>query len=215
MIHFGKQMEFDVLNEKELKALRYIRNALVHENHSPSVRQLCEEFGYRSPRSAFLLINQLIEKRWLSRRADGSLRLLRDLQTNVSHARTVDVPLVGAVPCGAPMLAEENIEAHIPVSENLARPGAKYFLLRAQGNSMDRSDINDGDLLLVRQQPTATDGDKVVALINDEATVKEFHRGGNAVVLKPRSSDQKHKPIILTEDFTIQGVVVSVLPSIT
>lgn len=215
VIHSGKHMEFDVLNVKELKALRYIRNALVHDNHSPSVRQLCEEFGYRSPRSAFLLINQLIEKRWLSRRADGSLQLLRDLESNVSHARTVNVPLVGAIPCGTPMLAEENIEAHIPVSEQLARPGAKYFLLRAQGNSMDRAGINEGDLLLVRQQPTAAEGDKVVALINDEATVKEFHRGVNAVVLKPKSSDKNHKPIILTDDFIIQGVVVSVLPSKT
>jgi len=206
-------MKFDVLTEKETEVLRHVRNALVHDNHSPSIRQLCEKLGYRSPRSAFLIINRLIEKHWLNRRADGSLQVLRDLQTNAAHARTVEVPLVGTVPCGGPMLAEENIEAHIPVSETLARPGGKYFLLRADGNSMDRAGINDGDLLLVRQQPTAGEGDKVVALINDEATVKEFHRGVNAVVLKPNSSDKKHKPIILTDDFLIQGVVVSVLPS--
>jgi repressor LexA len=111
------------------------------------------------------------------------------------------------------MLAEENIEAWIPVSVNLARPGGKYYLLRAHGDSMDKAGIRDGDLLLVRQQPQADNGNKIVALINDEATVKEFHREKNVVVLKPRSKNRRHKPIVLTEDFLIQGVVVSTLPS--
>ena len=206
-------MDQKPLTEKEMEALRHLRNALVHEGHSPSVRDLCAKMGYRSPRSAFLILNSLIEKGWVNRRPGGDLQLKRDLRVDHSHERTINVPLVGSVPCGTPMLAEENIEAHIPVSVSLARPGAKYFLLRAQGDSMNKAGIQNGDILLIRQQQSAENGDRVVALVDDDATVKEFRREKDVIVLKPQSSNNRHKPIVLTEDFIIQGVVVSVLPS--
>jgi repressor LexA len=101
----------------------------------------------------------------------------------------------------------------IPVSQRLARPGAIYFLLRAVGNSMDLAGIGDGDLVLVRQQPVANEGDRVVALIDDEATIKEFRRRGNTIILAPRSSDKSHKPIILERDFMIQGLVIETIPN--
>src|SRR6266700_4566862 len=110
--------------EKEMQALRYLRNAIVHEGYSPSVRDLARKLGYKSPRSAFLIIEQLIERGWLRRKPDGGLRVWSDLAEQEDHARTVDVPLVGRVPCGAPLLAEENIEAYIPVSRSLARAGS-------------------------------------------------------------------------------------------
>jgi repressor LexA len=201
------------LNEMELRVLRQVRNALVHDGRSPSVREVAKALGYSSPRSAFLLINSLIGKGLLRRRDDGRLQLRRDLAEAEDHARTVEVPLVGSVACGAPLLAEENIETFIPVSKSLARPGAKHFILRASGDSMDQAGIHDGDLLLVRQQSVAEEGDKVVALIDDNATVKEFRRGKGAVVLQPRSKNKEHKPILLTENFVVQGVVVSVLPA--
>jgi repressor LexA len=78
---------------------------------------------------------------------------------------------------------------------------------------MNDAGIDDGDLLLVRQQETADDGQKVVALINDEATVKILEKGNGVVILRPKSKDKSHKPIILTNNCTIQGVVVAVLPS--
>lgn len=205
-------MKKQLLTEKELAALRYLRNAIVHEGHSPSVRELAEELGYNSPRSAFLLLQRLIDGGWLKRKEGGGLQLRKDLPEARDHARTTEIPLVGNVACGAPLLAEQNVEAYIPVSSNLARPGAKYFLLRAVGDSMNRAAINDGDLVLVRRQPSADNGDRVVALINDEATIKEFRREKDVVVLKPKSVNTKHKPIILTDNFVIQGVVVSVLP---
>jgi repressor LexA len=201
-------------NEKEMQAIRFLRNAIVHEGYSPSVRDLARELGYKSPRTAFLILESLIERGWLRRKADGDLQLRKDLADAEDHARTVEIPLVGTVPCGAPLLAEENVEALIPVSIRLARPGSKYFLLRAKGDSMDAAGISDRDLLLVRQQPTAENGDKVVALIDDEATVKEFHREKGVLILKPRSSNKEHKPIVLSEQFLIQGVVVSTLPKI-
>ena len=128
-----------------------------------------------------------------------------------SHAKTVNVPLVGSVPCGTPVFAEENIEGVFPVSTKLARKPHRYFLLRAIGDSMNQKGIQDGNLVLVRQQQSAENGDRVVALIDEEATIKEFHRTSNAIILRPRSTNKRHHPIILTDDFQVLGVVQTVI----
>jgi repressor LexA len=130
-----------------------------------------------------------------------------DLPDSDSHAQTVNVPLVGSAPCGTPVFAEENIECMYPVSTALARKPHRYFLLRAMGDSMNEKGIQDGNLVLVQQQPTAENGDTVVAVIDGEATIKEFHRQAQAVVLKPKSSNKRQRPIILTSHFLILGVV--------
>jgi repressor LexA len=201
----------ELLNPIDAKAFRFIRNQLVHFNRSPSIREIQIELKYRSPRSAAVVVERLINSGWLARRADGKLRVLREVLSTRSHAQTILVPLVGTAACGAPLLAEENIEAEIPVTTDLAKPGHRYFLLRAKGNSMDQAAIADGDLVLVRQQNIAENGQIVVALIDDEATIKELHRTQTAVVLKPRSSSSEHQPIILTRDFQIQGIVVTAI----
>ena len=113
---------------------------------------------------------------------------------------TVNVPVVGKVACGSPTLAEENIEQFIPVSTSLAAGSGTYFILKAKGDSMNLAGINDGDYVLIRQQSSARPGDMVVALINEEATIKEFVPQGNVVVLKPHSNNKEHKPIILSRD---------------
>jgi len=79
---------------------------------------------------------------------------------------------------------------------------------------MNKAGINDGDLVLVRQQATASNGERVVALVDHEATIKHFHREGNIVVLRPNSTEQRHKPIILSDTFLIQGVVISTFPNV-
>lgn len=206
-------MKTKTLSKKELETIRLIRNSLIHTGQAPSVRKLMASLGYRSPRSASVIINELINKGFLSRKDNGKLKLIRDLENSSTRAKTVNVPLVGEVACGAPMLAEENFEAMIPVSVNLARPPHKYFLLRARGDSMNEKGINDGDLALVRQQQAAETGDSVVALIDDEATIKELQVLDSVIVLKPKSTNKKHKPIVLDRDFIIQGVVVNTIPS--
>lgn len=203
------------LKEKELEAFRYIRNAIVHGGFSPSVRDLRDELGYKSPRSALLLLNSLIERGWIKRNNQGDLLVRKDLEEQEDHARTVELPLVGAVSCGSPILAEENVEAYIPVSRSIVSSGDNYFLLRATGDSMDQAGIQNGDILLVKQQNHANNGEKVVALIDDEATVKEFSKDNGFVVLKPRSSNKEHKPIIVSDNFSIQGVIVATLPDLT
>jgi repressor LexA len=200
----------DQLNDKDKKAYSLIRNRLLQEGRKPTLQEINDVTGRKSPRSASLVIERLVRLGFL--RKYGSNYKLTDKRTDSGSISTVNVPLVGYVSCGLPILANENIEAYFPVSTKLAPPGAKYFLLRANGDSMNKVGINDGDLVLVKQQTTANNGENIVALVNDEATVKEYHHKGNFVTLIPRSTNLKHKPIILTEEFLIQGVVKAIIP---
>ncbi|MCL5244305.1 hypothetical protein M4I21_00695 [Cellulophaga sp. 20_2_10] len=109
------------------------------------------------------------------------------------------------------MFAEEHIEAQIEISAKLVKTPTDYFLLRATGDSMNKKGIDSGDLLLIKRQNTAETGDLVLALLNDEATVKEFRHNGSNLVLKPHSTNPKHQPIILTADFKVQGIVADVI----
>lgn len=190
---------------KQLEAVRFIRNQLIQTGRAPSVRELQRGLGFKWPRSAALLIETLTKNGLVKRASNGELRVVNDPEEEKNNARTVEVPLVGFIACGAPLTAEENIEAMVPISRSFIQPGQRYFLLRAKGDSMDDAGIHDGECVLVKQQSTAQDGDIVVALIDDEATLKEFHRSGDAVVLKPHN--KKYPPIILRRDFQVQGVV--------
>ena len=206
--------QMEEMTPMELKAVRHIRNSLVNHGHAPTVRELQKALGYGSPRSASLILSSLISKGVLKRRTSGQMQLIRDPEEEVSNARTVDVPLVGNIACGMPILAEENIEAMIPVSKSFIHSGQRYFLLRAKGDSMTEAGIKDGGFVLVKQQSTAENGNIVAALIDDEATLKEFHRSDDAVILKPKSHSKKYQPIILRDDFQIQGVVIATLPNL-
>lgn len=138
------------------------------------------------------------------------------LISNLEHAiptteEMVNVPILGTASCGKPILAIEDKEGDIPISAKLLKKGEHYFMLRASGSSMNKANINDGDLVLIRQQQIAEFGQNVVALIDGEATIKEFHRKDDLVILNPNSTDKTHQPIILTGDFKIQGVVERVI----
>ena len=199
--------------KKDLQGLAFIRNQVLHSGVTPSLREIGKAVGYASPRSVQLMLRRLAQQ-GLLKYENGVIKLL--MKTNLMKAKlqtatTVPVPLIGAVACGLPSLAKQDPEAIIDVSTSIARPGHTYFLLRASGTSMNKSGIKDGDLVLVRQQPTAEEGERVVALINDEATIKLFHRESDVVILRPHSTDP-HNPIVLSEDFIIQGVVVATLP---
>jgi len=202
------------LNQNELKALRFIRNSLIHLDRSPSVRDIMNDLEYKSPRSATLIIDSLIEKGFLKKDSSKKLKLIKEPDEYKLHTKTVEVPIVGSAPCGYPFLAEQNIKMTVPVSMDLAKPPFHYFLLRAVGDSMNRRGINDGNLILVRQQPTADSGEVVVALIDDEATIKEFYQNDDTVALMPKSTNNEYKPIIVANGFQIQGVVVKTLENI-
>jgi len=199
------------INEKDKKAFSLIRNKIINYGKAPSLREINEVTGGKSPRSASLVVDRLIKAGLIIKK--GRAIVLANTIKSVNSVNTVDVPLVGAISCGAPIFAEENIETYIPVSTALAKKGSTYFLLRAIGDSMNLAGINSGDLLLVRQQQAIDNGEKVVALINDEATVKIFEKNNNIIILRPKSTNKTHKPIILTNNCIIQGVVVAVLPA--
>jgi repressor LexA len=201
-------------SQKQLEALKHIRDWLVRQGRPPSVRELMAALGYKSPKSAQDILEQLRAKGAIRKLSSGECQLIGDPGVEAQRAQTVSVPLVGVAACGGPMLAEENIEGYIAVSTAIAKPGRKYFLLRARGDSMDKAGIRDGDMVLVRQQPTADQGDRVVALIDQDATIKEYQRANDMVVLRPRSSNPRHKPILLTKDFRVQGIVETVVPNL-
>jgi repressor LexA len=197
------------VTNKQVEAVRHIRNWIARRGRTPSVRELMGALGYKSPRSAQDILEQLEQKGIIKKFASGDYQLLHDPDLGRAYIQTMNVPVVGTVAAGTPILAEENIEGFIPISTTLAKPGGKYFLLRAKGDSMDKAGIKDGDFVLVRQQASADPGERVVALIDDEATIKEYHPQKNVVILKPRSRNLENKPIIVDQDFQIQGVVVA------
>lgn len=198
------------LSDKDKKAFAFIRNKIIHYGESPTLREINELTGGKSPRSASLVIDRLVDAGLVQRGTKGLILKASAVEASIS---TINVPLVGSVACGTPVFAEENIETYIPISTRMAKSGGRYFLLRASGNSMNKAGVESGSLLLVRQQENAQTGEMVVALINDEATVKTFEKTRDAVVLRSRSTNKDHKPIVLTENCMIQGVVVAVLPA--
>ena len=204
-------MQDKELTYNELQALKVIRNHVVHHGTFHTVRVVREELEYKSPRSVSILLEKLLDKKYLRRTNIGSWNLATNATPEEGRVGTVKVPLVGEVSCGAPITAEENVQGYFAVSSTMTKPNIAYFLLLAKGDSMNLDGINEGDLLLVRQQQTANSGDIVIALIDDEATAKRIEFRPNCVLLHPNSTNPKHFPIILTEDFRVQGVVERVL----
>lgn len=189
----------------------FIVNSFLQIGKQPSLQAICDALEYRSKRSAQLMLERLARAGRIGYK-DGKIELVQDALSSGGE-NTVSVPVVGSASCGALDFAEQNIDEYLNVSTVLARPGYKYFILRAKGESMNLSGINNGDLVLVRKQVTANEGEKVVALVNDEASIKHFHREQDFVVLRPNSTDRSIKPIILSEEFSIQGVVITRLPN--
>lgn len=193
------------LAEKLKKSYNMI-NSYAQNRRQPSLDDL-----YKIAKILGVDARDLLDKEAFNRK-EGVKAIDESGNDLVIPTKTVYIPLLGSIACGAPILAIENIETEIAVSVDLIKGSNKYFLLRARGNSMNEVGISDGELVLVKQQHTAENGDFVVALIDDEATIKELHKNSDAIVLKPRSTEQIHQPIILTRDFRIQGIVVATIP---
>jgi repressor LexA len=207
---YDKDMKIN-LSDSEVEALRQIRNAIMRFGKPPSIRELMKALKFTSPRSVSYLLEKLTEKNIIKRSDDKGIQIIADFEGDESRVNTVDVPIIGEVACGTPILAEQNIVDSIPISSKIAKPPYRYFLLKARGDSMNKKGINSGDLVLIRQQEKATSGDMVVAMIDDEATIKEYRELKKVIALIPHSTNTKHKPIILNNDFRIQGKVMTVL----
>jgi repressor LexA len=196
------------------EVLKAINESFINRGLPPTIEELRRKLKVGSTRTVLRYL------KWLEDEGDierwSGARGVRPLRSNVSTVQTRAVPVVGQAPAGALLLAEQNVDGWVQMPKTIARAGSEYFLLRVRGNSMDKAKmagekIEDGDLVLVRQQATANDGDIVVALIDGEATIKRFAKGSGYYVLKPDSTDTKHRPIVVDRDFHIQGTIVRVL----
>ena len=148
----------------------------------------------------------------------GTLSTIKSpVRGSIKSPITVDmikVPLVGTAPCGEPFLGQENIEDEISVDRIKIRSGYQYFILRADGDSMNLAGIQDGDLVLCRQQLKADTGDRVVALLGDDVTIKIYDKKDGRRILLPKSTNTSHKPIIPNNDDSVLGIVQEVLPEV-
>lgn len=202
----------DVLTGKEAHLLQRVERARSFWEKI-TVRMLQKALGYASPRSISVLMKSLTEKWWLYRDERGSIHINRLRGKNTYETRSI--PLIGTIACGSPVLAEENRIADIPLSESFLEKNGEYFFLRAHGDSMNRKGIEDGDIVLIQRNTTFRNGDIVVAVINDEATLKEFRQEKGVVYLIPHSSNPFHKTIILDRaewDIFLQGIFVRSFP---
>lgn len=196
------------MTERQKQVLDFIRAEIHRRGFPPSVREIGEAVGLSSSSTVHSHLAAL-EAKGLIRRDPSKPRALevldyRDTDRAVDYGQVRAVPLVGSVAAGAPILAAENIEATMPLPAELADEQA--FILRVKGDSMIDAGIFDGDFVVVRQQSHATNGDIVVAMLEDEATVKRFFKEADRVRLQPENPTLEP---IYTRDVTVLGKVVA------
>ncbi|MFO7293510.1 MAG: transcriptional repressor LexA [Actinomycetes bacterium] len=200
------------LSERQKQVLEYIRAVVAERGYPPSVREIGEALGLSSPSTVHSHISALV-KAGKIRRDPSKPRAIEVLDSAPAPARSFDddlreVPLVGRIAAGSPVLATEDIEEVFALPTSLVGTGP-VFMLRVKGDSMIEAGILDGDLVVVRRQPDADDGDIVAAMIEgEEATVKRLYRRDGKVVL--RAENPEYPDMVFDRDVAILGKVVSV-----
>ena len=187
------------LNEKQQKVLAFVKERL-GDGIPPTVREICDACGIKSTSTVHAYLKRLEEEGYIDR-MDGLNRAIRLPGESVTR-----VPLLGKVTAGLPILAVEEVEDYVPFSGGSQYPAGELFALRVSGTSMINAGILDRDVVIVQRTNTAQNGDIVVALIDDEATVKRFYRDGRRFRLQPENDD--YKPIY-TDHVRILGKVVA------
>ena len=189
--------------ESQDKIYAYIKKVVKAKGYPPSVREICEATGLRSTSTVHAHLKRL-ERRGMITRDSMKPRAI-SLPLDVQPTDTVTVPVLGRVTAGTPILASENIEEYMSIPNALLGDG-EHYILGVRGESMIEAGINDGDFVVVRKQQEANNGDIVVAMIDDEATVKRFYREDGYIRLQPENATMSP---ILTKQVTILGRVVS------
>jgi len=198
----------DELSDRQAKILDYIRYVTRVRNYPPSVREIGEAVGLSSSSTVHNHLNQLERRGLIKRDASKSrtVQLVQEKEIDDMRRNAVAVPIVGNVAAGVPILAEQNIEDHLMLSPDIAQEG--WFLLKVRGDSMINAAILDGDLVLVRPRQEASNGQIVVALVEDEATVKRFHRENGRVELIAENPNYAN---IVPDSLSIVGDVRAVI----
>ena len=191
------------MSKTQKRVFDYIKESIDEKGIAPSVREICAAVGLKSTSTVQYHLNALAEAGYIQR---GDANQKRTITIGGREKRAHHVPLVGTVTAGQPILAVESIEDYIPVPINAA--GRELFALRVKGDSMINAAIENGDLVIVEKTPVAENGEIVVALIDDEATVKRFYKENGHFRLQPENDN--YEPIIVDE-LAVLGKVVALI----
>ena len=193
-------MDDSKITEKQMKVLEYVKEQIKKNGYAPSVREICQALGLKSTSTVHGYLARLQKKGLIQKAAlkPRTIRITDDdksgQQSFYTSKEMVEVPIVGKVTAGLPILAVENVEDSFPLPVEFVG-NSESFMLKVRGDSMIEAGILDGDLVLVKKQNTAENGDIVVALIDDEATVKTFFKEKDHIRLQPQNSFMQ--PIIV------------------
>ena len=190
-------MEYGKISEKQREILEYIKEEILNRGYPPSVREMCEKVHLKSTSSVFSHLEKLEKAGYIHRdpTKPRAIEIIDD-NFNLSRREVVNVPLVGTVAAGQPLLAIQNIDSYFPIPAEYM-PNEQTFMLKVRGDSMINAGIFDGDIIIVEQASDARNGDMVVALVDDSATVKTFYREDRHIRLQPENDHMD--PIILDE----------------
>ena len=200
-------MAYGKISNKQREILEYIKQEILNKGYPPAVREICEAVDLKSTSSVHSHLETL-EKNGYIRRDPTKPRAIEiiDDNFNLTRREVTNVPIIGNVAAGQPLLAVENIENYFPIPVEFL-PNAETFMLNVKGESMINAGIYDGDQILVQKQSDARNGDIVVALVDDSATVKTFYKENGHFRLQPENDTMD--PIIV-EDCQILGKVFGV-----
>ena len=198
-------MSYGKISQKQSEILEYIKSEILKRGYPPAVREICEAVNLKSTSSVHSHLETL-EKNGYIRRDPTKPRAIEiiDDMFNLTRRDLVQVPMIGHVAAGEPLLAQENIEDYFPIPAEFM-PNNQVYMLQVQGESMINAGILDGDYVLVEQCNTASNGQMVVALVEDGATVKTFYKEEGIYRLQPENDTMS--PIIV-EEVTILGKVI-------
>lgn len=190
-------MAYGKITSKQKEILEFMKNEILSKGYPPAVREICEAVSLKSTSSVHSHLETL-EKNGYIRRDPAKPRAIEivDDNFNLTRREIVNVPIVGTVTAGQPILAVENIESYFPIPMDYM-PNQETFMLKVKGESMINAGIFDGDTILVQKQPNAKNGDFVVALIEDSVTVKTFYKEKDYYRLQPENDYMD--PIIVPE----------------
>ena len=196
------------ISTKQREILEYIKSEILSRGYPPAVREFCEAVNLKSTSSVHSHLETL-EKNGFIRRDPTKPRAIEICDENFQMVRTemASLPVIGTVAAGTPILAEENIDSYFPVPADIVPNGEPSFVLKVKGDSMINVGIFNGDQIFVQQCNTAKNGDTIVALIDDSATVKTFYKEKDHIRLQPENDDMD--PIIV-DDCQILGKVFGV-----
>ena len=201
-------MAYGRITKKQTEILEYIKSQILNKGYPPSVRDICTAVNLKSTSSVHAHLETL-EKNGYIRRDPTKPRAIEiiDDNFNLTRREVVNVPLIGQVAAGQPLLAVENITSYFPIPAEFI-PKEEVFMLNVKGESMVNAGIYDGDQIIVKQQSTASNGEIVVALVDDSATVKRFYKENGYYRLQPENDFME--PIIV-DSCEIIGKVIGLI----